>query len=508
METLNFERCGRPMLLLAQLMQCKRNAVMGEKAIVGYKILKKELEVKRFFPPWRQMKNIRISVRDCIQPAYKLLHLMGEAGGTNRDEALDMAEYFNKMEKLISAISSNNECYNIERLRNDIRSKYGALDDGKNEIVKCDDCNLHYMVEDCTHHNDGMLCSDCIDNYTWSEYMDKYILCDDVRYYYNDSGENHVITLEFARRNDLHYWVSDELYHDYEEEEEEDEGLIDGYHSNIDDIFNYMTQENIEKSKDYMVGRGCGLEIEVESSDEPKESAMKFKQKNERDFFELQHDGSLSNGFEIITRVLTYKLAEKWINSLNVADCNIYSFKSSNTGVHIHIGANDWGADQVATIKSFVEKNELFFSVIAGRGKSSYSKFFKKSKKEVEKDIKNRTLNRYSAVNLCNYRSGAGLQERNTIEFRIFKGNLKKTALLRYLDCAYSVCDYCTNSPRPTLSGYKKFVAKEKVRVFDGATVIGETLKYKTLAAFVNNFDSLLLDAVVKSMEPKKDAQD
>ena len=98
---------------------------------------------------------------------------------------------------------------------------------------------------------------------------------------------------------------------------------------------------------------------------------------------------------------------------------NAQSYTSDRCGLHVHISRNgeNWQLNEhtIALIVCFVNlpKHKRFIECIAGRHANTYTTFQNKHLATAHRP----TGDKYEAVNL---------NHRNTLEFRIFKGTLKK----------------------------------------------------------------------------------
>lgn len=161
----------------------------------------------------------------------------------------------------------------------------------------------------------------------------------------------------------------------------------------------------------------------------------KFAAYNENNFFYIKKDSTIPKyGCEIVTYPATmqYHLSDKptWKKILRSA--KRYHFKSyniSNCGLHIHINKNFLNQNQIAKLDEFVNTNQQFFKNLSKR-KSQFSRFLIKPKDLYGKPI---NQNRHCALNLC---------PKNTIQFRMFKGTLKYTSIMAYIEFINYLCYY------------------------------------------------------------------
>ena len=195
--------------------------------------------------------------------------------------------------------------------------------------------------------------------------------------------------------------------------------------------------------------RYFGVELEIDKGGEIGSNAEQILAvgNREHDFYYCKHDGSLDDGFEIVSHPATveYHLTQlPWKAVMAEAVSLGYrSHQACTCGLHIHISRLAFGrtaAQQEAAIARllyFVEKhwNELFtFSRRSSYNMSRWSaRFgFEKTGKQILEKAKSGCNGRYVAVNLNNY---------HTIEFRLFRGTLKYNTFIATLQMVNHICD-------------------------------------------------------------------
>jgi Putative amidoligase enzyme len=173
-----------------------------------------------------------------------------------------------------------------------------------------------------------------------------------------------------------------------------------------------------------------GVELEVENVSGDKESkAEKILQTPDmaQDFIIVKNDGSLSDGFEIVTCPADYATqVENWHKIFDTLPSGLESFNTTTCGLHVHCARQPLTELQIAKIVCFTNANanREFVECIAGRTAGKWAQYHEK---KLSDGIK-RNDSRYEAVNL---------QNSKTIEFRIFKGTLKRESLFKAVEfCA------------------------------------------------------------------------
>lgn len=186
-----------------------------------------------------------------------------------------------------------------------------------------------------------------------------------------------------------------------------------------------------------------GVELETELVNQKKdERGLKAKEVVDllgEDFMIVKEDGSLRCGFEICTQPASideHKI--RWDKFFNKLPDNLHSFNSSNCGLHVHCSKKPLSLLTIAKIVVFVndDKNKAFVETMAGRKSCTYSCIDKKEYETVKRIGTGRLSrsDRYEAVNLVNA---------DTIEFRIFKGTLKRASFFKALEFCDALIHFC-----------------------------------------------------------------
>jgi hypothetical protein len=294
-----------------------------------------------------------------------------------------------------------NRYRNIEKIANLLK-----VDDYTYQI--CHDCDeVEYEEDMKTCYEDYLVCQSCIENYTYSEYRDTYISYEDA-----DEEENH--------------------------REEEDDYIHEWEYDVMQDLsLTSLPDERVELNTAYY-----GVELEVEKRKAcPNDIAERVHNLMHRHlpFALLKGDGSLSNGFEIVTAPSTLNAHKKYwqpfFNSGDEAINNLKSWNTDTTGIHIHISKSALSQGNIGKILVFIndEKNEEFINHIAGRNSNQWAK---KSPKKISDGARTDT-DKYEAVNTSH---------RNSIELRIFRGNLSRIGFFRVLEFVDCLVNFVKNT--------------------------------------------------------------
>lgn len=354
------------------------------------------------------------------------------------------------------------ECYNKYKYcvicgEYKLKEDFISLSDG---CEVCSDCfkNSDLVTEDCLEPGQFIIKSRAIliepNKYTTTKSLNahkdlvfKCSLCG--RYYFKD---------DTTKRYGRHYICGSCLSDKHTE--------IKGYHYNPKRVYFGEKGCSIRPRK----FKGFGIELEVQKSDpsgSTEDARCKIKEILGDDPYQelyFMRDGSIgSYGFEIITQPHEEKslLKINWEKILSQLKSMGYRSHNGNAcGLHIHSSRNLYGDtkeeqnDNIAKVIYFYEKNfdDLFkFSRRTETSwchsyretlennhwlRSSYDYDGKITKDACKKIVRNNGLSRYHAVNVTN---------RNTIEFRIFRGTLILETFLSTLDLTFNIVRNCKN---------------------------------------------------------------
>lgn len=278
-------------------------------------------------------------------------------------------------------------------------------------------------------YNDESICDNCSNNYVACEQCDRVVLTEDA--YYEDES---------------HQYLCYECFH------QSLDSIINDYYYKPCPVFHGNTSDN----------GFLGVELEVDnttddcSSEEIKGCARALIS-NYSDSIYLKHDGSLLNGFEIVSHPMTldYHMSQfSWADIMNrCLDANLRSHDTSSCGLHIHISRSYFGSNEstqdlniaklLILISEFYQSHILKFS----RRKEHELRWCCDPAVMFEKDDNEETVigkmkyskskGRYQAVNL---------QNPSTVEFRIFKGTLKHTTFIAALQFVVVISEYAKNT--------------------------------------------------------------
>ncbi len=383
-------------------------------------------------------------------------------------------------------------------------------------LVVCDHCgvasdkaNIETITVDGTDMN---ICSKCMDEYSVCEECGEYFHMDDLEYI-NDSFYcyncfrsnfvqctrcNEIVNIEEAQQSpvDNNYYCTDcfesthasccscgdmffnddlcyddnseeyycsNCYNELEAERDDCDDLLDEHHTNHNFKIMYGDDTfNSEEEKRKIIT--TGIEIEIDRNHPSDRDTVADIIAPIEDFCFFEKDGSLDNGFEIITHPFTLNSWESIIRkplqeALSIASRHSYhSHDTSTCGLHVHVGRKCLGRDEKEIGETIVKLWLLIFRfspnlVIFSRRKASAIRrwaempMFKdldiNSLKDLdnENDVSNLWLKlkdngseiRYKALNL---------QPSRTIEIRIFRGTMNISTITATIQLVNKLVEY------------------------------------------------------------------
>ncbi|MFA7689370.1 MAG: amidoligase family protein [Bacilli bacterium] len=333
-------------------------------------------------------------------------------------------------------------------------------EDCKDELFRlCDNCSEYtqdqlvyvrdteeYICYECASSNTYFVC-DCCGEYAYHENSDNNItIC-------NDCRENYYVCYHcdnFVHSDDAIFnEYNEETYCEYCYDNHAPKGNIHDYDYKPDPIF-YKTED--EETNTYF---GIELEIDGAGEDEDNAEIIMDEINHRKEHIYCKHDGSLNDGFEIVSHPMTYnyiqKIKSNFKNMLEKArELDYTSHDSGTCGLHIHISRDAFGMTEqdqdynITKILYLFEKHWNKMVKFSRRTESQLNEWAKSYLTEDEKEniIPNELLNkaknagRYFAVNLEN---------EHTIEFRLFRGTLKYNTFMATIQFLHFLTDNITN---------------------------------------------------------------
>lgn len=285
------------------------------------------------------------------------------------------------------------------------------------ETYICSHCGDRIWANDNAGSSEVPLCSSCCEYYYTTCASCGCVLHLDNAHYINDGDDPYCRSCYDERR-------SDTVIHDY---------FYKPY-----PIF-------YGKSKRYF-----GVELEIDGAGEYDSNALRIiDTANVSDeLIYCKHDGSLDEGFEIVTHPMTldfHLTRMPWSRICETAiEMGYKSHQAMSCGLHIHVNRDSFGEtsdeqdEAIARILYFFEKHWEELLRFSRRTQRQLDRWaarygYKEQPKEIlEYAKKGYHGSRYTCVNLCNT---------DTIEFRIFRGTLKLNTILATLRLVDKICE-------------------------------------------------------------------
>lgn len=333
------------------------------------------------------------------------------------------------------------------------------LDDGDETVVHmscsfcCRECNIRFITGSLGSYsnsvNNADLCQACWENVKAFDPDVDWTTCDDCGTYVRNNNRFNDALWSEARDNYLCLQCYDNEIEcgncgvDYLEteghtcEDEYEEDTRSKY------IHSYGFKPSPIFFGDTLYHLGLELEVEARHGDYNWGAEYIYNQVHNRAY--LKYDGSLRNGFEIVSHPHSLEEFQKefpWHMLQELKTAGFRSWNTSTCGIHVHVSRRafkrgSWIQEEAHQIKfmKLIYDNERQVQRLAGRS-SDYAKFNDKGK--VVQKVKSgyQSAGRYSAINTEND---------STIEVRVFRGTLRKERVLSALEFVHAAVEYTRN---------------------------------------------------------------
>lgn len=332
-----------------------------------------------------------------------------------------------------------------------------AIDNGDYKL--CEECQELFHVGDMIDTENGYVCVHCYDNY-----------------YYTCSRCGRVERGDYGHYiEDEDTYLCDSCYDVWLEEN--GSKYINEYHYGDEDI-KYNPQRMGGEDIDV-----CYFGIEVENEGNRKDA--EYVHDNLSDLFTMENDGSLDNGFEMISAPLSlnkwYNVSDRVRNVFNeLINRGHKAHDTSTCGLHIHLSIKAFkNTDAIKRYVAIINVLQDDFKLLARRDSSDYLEYSYFSK--VDKSfIDISELGHYSAVNV----------RKETIETRIFRGTLKFDTILASIELLNNVLKIANSDKKRIyfyeflegryLSNYVMDINKNKYIKYDDVIDFGGWCAYET----------------------------
>ena len=320
------------------------------------------------------------------------------------------------------------------------------------ETVSCYICQNEFPKDDCTEFDEHYLCDDCLQNETFI--CDR---CNDRFWNDENAGDGDTPLCESCydhsytrceacsaviHTDDAYYLEDDDdseyPYCSYCHERQETQNYIHGYSFKPTPIFHGDSTTN----------RYFGVELEVDEGGQNQNKAhsvILIANREEENIY-IKTDGSLHDGFEIVTHPMTlqYHMNKMpWEQLTEKAlDLSYKSHKTETCGLHIHVNRNTFSDDysmQEKSISRVLFIVERFWEELLRFSRRTESQIrqwaarygFASEPHKILDTAKKNGYNRYTCVNITNT---------STIEFRIFRGTLKTNTIKATIQLVDYIC--------------------------------------------------------------------
>lgn len=289
-----------------------------------------------------------------------------------------------------------------------INDEQTVCPDCYNYAASCDDCshmvrNVNELYWVGSHHR---VCDGCYENYGTCEH------CDEP--YHFDEGPRCDCEDDYERTR---------YVHDY------------SYRPHT--IFHRGTNCSRGRSTLYL---GCELEMTNNGSDSLSYGAEKaYNASNSEDLYYLKWDGSVSDGFELVTHPMTLPYIRdnfKWSIADTMSNLGYRSWDAnSECGFHIHLSRSAFQSrSHIFKFVWFIYANSESLIGFAGRHSTGYARFEPTELQTLTYKANGGGQDtRYYALNT---------QNSKTIEMRFMRGSLNRDTLIAYCEFADAVFHY------------------------------------------------------------------
>lgn len=329
--------------------------------------------------------------------------------------------------------------------------------------------NTLTVCEDC--YNDSWECPRCMEQFVESYFSNAS---------YVQTADEYWCTSCIT--DGAHYCDScDNYVEDYSDCHEVEESIIHGYDFKPYPQFKWSRAENLAGAQ---IPRTpfYGIELETEHERSPEMIGDNFIAQfdpNEQNIY-LKHDGSLSDGFEIVSHPRTLESWHEWTQFEQMCKWLIEqgakAWDKRSCGLHVHVSRDAFKSDtHIMRFAMFFNRNQEEAVKFANR-RSSYANFYDatdpNTARAKTKVTTGRGVSHFDAVNL-------GYPTSPTIEVRIFRPSLKIQRVLGSIELVDAIRVFTeTASSTDILQG--KFTWEKLIEFMES-----NTAKYKN-ALLVN----------------------
>lgn len=323
-----------------------------------------------------------------------------------------------------------------------------------NKYTTCTNCNDIIRIDDAQENDDDYYCQECYENnFSQCYHCNQEYPNDDLRFYrscpycedcFNDTfiacwdcGETITHENAYCSETNDHYYCRD----CYPNEDDAD-GV---YSYSYKPEFIYYRGKNEIGNTDKNKNLYYGIELEVENKSN---TNIEDVVSNLPEFVYCKNDGSLNNGFEIVSHPCTYQWlrenAHKWLEILNIRKDGFRSYNTDTCGIHIHLSKNYFSSLHLWKFLTlfYIPKNAKFILKVSQRISHRFNAWcaLRPDEHTICYKAKNKQGNyeRFEAVNL---------QNAHTMEIRIFRGTLNARSFWKNIEFLQAIIDFTKDTP-------------------------------------------------------------
>lgn len=316
------------------------------------------------------------------------------------------------------------------------------------EPIACHFCEALLSEDEACEFDDIILCEHCLDEQT--TFCD---CCLDRIWRHEAVGDHNHTLCQYCYDN--HYTFcydcgmlihNDDAHYADDNDEPYCQDCYDKLYDDAIHNYHYKPEPIFYGSGDSLF---IGVELEIDEGGESNTHAQQLLDlaNNHHEHIYCKHDGSLDDGFEIVSHPMTLDYHQNkmnWHEILSEAvELGYTSHNAGTCGLHIHCSRRFFGENydkQEIAIGRIIYITERFWNELVKFSRRSPSTLNRWAAKyatisetvsETYSKAKDKDMGRYVAVNLQNY---------NTIEFRMFRGTLRYETFIAALQLVDEIC--------------------------------------------------------------------
>ena len=311
-----------------------------------------------------------------------------------------------------------------------------------NDYSYCEQCDNTVQVSDTVwiEGKEIIVCTSCAErNFMQCDDCGKWFSYDDVRSI--DSPDCHVCERCYDYNN---YFYCEDCGQNFSDNYYGEDGLCEYCSSQRDNDsriheYSYRPRYRFNKSsegKDDNTEKPLyfGIELEVEVSEGYISEGCDSVE--ELPYLYMKKDGSINNGFEIVSHPGTLNFWQEQKDSFEYLLESLRKIGDAESqGLHVHISKNGMDDQHKIRFQSFFDANNKLLPIIARRGECSWSRYKALSRGKWRKAT-DQEGDRYRAVNWfpC-----------STVEIRMFRGTLKIDEFMYSLEFCHAAYQFTKN---------------------------------------------------------------